>query len=252
MSSFVIKNANVFYNAQDITGFLNSVAMNYESGVQENTVLGVGTRSRVAGLLDGSIDIAGYFEADSDSTGDPDLSFFGEIGSATKGVISVAPDTANEGDRAYVLLCNQGSYNIGGTIGEVAPFNISLPSSGPIMRGILGANGQKTASGNTTSGFTLPALGANDKLIASAHIIHNGGSTPTIDIIVVSDDDGTFGAGTTTRITFAQVTTTSSFQRIEVTPGVVADTDYRVEWTLGGGSPDYNIFVVVGVVPYIA
>ena len=221
--------------------------MGYVSDVQENTVLGVGTRSRLGGLLDSNMEITGYYE----NAAEPDAALFAELGSTTKGVVSISPDTSLEGDTAFSMLFNQANYNLFGAIGEIAPFSSSLQGSGPLVRGILGAVGVKTANGNTTSGFTLPAVGANDLLIGAAHIIHNSGTTPTIDVKIVSDDDGTFGAGSTDVITFAQVTTSSSFQRI-TNAATITDTDYRVEWTVGGTLPNYKIFVVVGVVPYIA
>ena len=245
MASYVTKNAQIFLNEFDITGFLNSVALNYASDVQENTVFGNSTRSRVAGLLDASVDINGYWEADS--LGNPDLEFFTEVGAATRGIVSVAPNTAAENDRAFSLLFNQANYNHGAAIGEVAPFDINVQSGAPLIRGLIGGVGQKIATGNSAN-IVLPAVGVNDTLFASAHIIHNGGSTPTIDIVVKSDADGSFPAGETTRLTFAQVTTSSSFQQLSNTD-TITDTFYRVEWTLSGSSPDYNIFVVLGVVP---
>ncbi len=191
------------------------------------------------------VDINGFWEADS--LGNPDLEFFTEVGAATRGLVSVAPETAAENDRAFSLLFNQANYNHGAAIGEMAPFNINVMSGAPLVRGLIGGVGQKIVTGNSAN-IVLPAVGVNDVLYASAHIIHNGGTTPTIDITVLSDADGTFPAGETLRLTFAQVTTTSSFQQLSST-ATITDTFYRVTWTLSGGSPDYNIFVVLGVVP---
>lgn len=95
MSSFVLKDAEVFINAVDLSDHVLSLTVNYEADLQEDTAMSsTFTRSRVAGLLDWSMDIK--FKQDFDS-GSVDETLFSLVGAAAFAISAMANRTNGVG-----------------------------------------------------------------------------------------------------------------------------------------------------------
>ena len=242
MPSFVILDSKLFYGGYDISGLTNSITLNYNADVPEaNTLGGDGTRSRVAGLLDVSLDADGFV----DQT-EKDSVLFSRIGEVERGVITVGAEDGEVDDIAYFLEAQQGTYNTLGNIGEVAPYSMNASaSSHPLVRGIVQAEGKKTADGTGTV-RDLGALAAGSTLYASLHVVGYKGTNPTLDVKVTSSNAQAFGSPAD-RITFPQVGEAISGQIMTV-KGAVAHRYWRVEWEIGGtDDPEYEIYVAMGV-----
>ncbi len=244
MAAHIIKDAELRLGGRDITGLLNNVAMEYSADLQEDTVLGDDTRSRLSGLASAGITINGFWD------GAADADFFSEIAAASPEVLSVLANGAAEADRAFTAQVLGATYTPGAAIGEVFPFTFETQSSGPLVRGVVGGIGVKLVDGNTAAGINLGALPTGSKLYVALHVLANGGNgSQTLDVTVVSDDNNNFGSGQSTRITFAQVTTVNAAQWLSVS-GAITDPYWRVEWVIGGdsaSSPTFTILVVLGI-----
>ncbi len=239
MTEFVLTNAQVRFGGRDITGILNQISLEANRALPESTVFGQTSVRRVSGVRDANITVNGWW----DSGADLDV-FTQHTGNASE-VLSVVPENATEGSVAYSLQGEQATYNPGAAHGEVFPFSLELQSRNPLIQGRLLGSGTKSATGNS-SPFQLGNVPAGSRVWAALHVTSQAGTSPTIDVILESDSDSAFSGSETTRITFAQVTTTLSAQILSAA-GSITDVHWRLAWTLGGGSPVYDIFAVVGI-----
>lgn len=94
----------------------------------------------------------------------------------------------------------------------------------------------RTASGSTADleGFTLKTLRAQLQVTAFA------GTAPTLDVLIEDSLDG--GTTWNTVGTFAQVTTGSARQVINITAPF--SDRIRVRWTIGGTTPSFTFNVL--------
>lgn len=243
MTSFVMKDTEVYFNEYDITGITNQLACNYSADMQDATVLGLSTRKREPGLLEAGVSLNSFF----DGTDTSHKEFFDQIGNATQGVVSFSGNNPAAGERAFLLPVHSASFDFGGAVGELLPFTSEFASHGPLVRGYVANNGNLTTDGNSAS-FSLGALAdTTEEIYASLHVIGSSGSgNQTLDVSVVSDADGTFDSVSQTRISFTQVTTAINSQ-LKSVAGAITDANWRVEWLVGGtGSPTFDAFIVIG------
>lgn len=255
MAAFVIRDGQVYYNEFNISGLLNSVTIDYTGDVPEANVLsGDGTKRRVSGLIDVAISCPGYVDAS-----DADREIYERIGNVIAGDMSIAPQNPNEGSRAYFLKVHQGTYNILGAIGEVAPFTLDAASNHPLIKGTVGAIGEKGNVGESGAlegngaVMNLGAVPAGSKMYAMLHVISVEGTAPTLDVTVKSATAVGF-ANDTDEISFAQVTSSPTHQLLSV-DGPKTNRFWRVTWEVGGtdgatppvGDSVYEIFVAMGI-----
>lgn len=239
MTEFVLTNAQIRFGGRDLTGILNQVALEANRALPESTVFGQTTVTRASGVRDGSINVNGWWDSGADAD------FFTQHTANAAEVMSVAAENAVEGSVAYSLQGEQANYTPGAAHGEVFAFVLELQSRNPLVQGRLLGSGTKSSTGNS-SPFQLGNVPAGSRVWAALHVTAQAGSTPTIDVILESDASSAFSGSETTRITFAQVGTTLSAQILSAS-GPITDTHWRLAWTLGGGSPVYDIFATVGI-----
>ena len=240
MAAFVIKDGQVYYNEFDISGLLNSVTINYSGDVPEANVLsGDGTKRRVSGLIDVSISCPGYLDASA-----ADKVIYDRIGNVIAGNMSIAPQSPAEGSRAYFLKVNQGTYNILGAVGDVAPFTLDASSNSPLIRGVVGAVGSKDAS---DAGLALEIGEIPDgyKMYAMLHVVEVTGTRPTLSVVVTSDDAKAFGNPSIQTALTMKATGTPTHQLVSL-DGPKTDTFWRVNWIVKAAST-YKIFVALGI-----
>lgn len=159
----------------------------------------------------------------------------------------VTPDTAAVGDRAFfgsTLITD--SKPIGGTVGDMHKSQWKGDAAGvPVVRGqMFKAAGSVTANSASTM-VQLGALSAGQKLYAVMHVLSVSGTSPTLDVIVRSDDNST-PTTPTTRITLTQANAIGA--QIGSVSGAVTDDYWGITWTLGGtGTPTFSFVVGLGI-----
>lgn len=243
MASFVLKDAKVLYDERNISGIINQIALSFNADLQDDTTVDSDTRSRLAGLLNAMVEQEGFFEAADDNN------FFDNTNYGNEGIATIIPDNSgNENVRCFFLKVRQAEYTPGATIGEIFSFSLNMESNSALIKGKVSQDGSETADGEG-SVLNLGAVAAGSTLYAALHVLSvSGGTSPNLDVTIVSDDDGTFDSASTTRITFNQFNAAGS--QFASVAGAITDTHYRAEWTISddsGGSPTFAFVVVIGI-----
>jgi len=236
MAKTVLSDALIVFDGEAIRDSTNAVSIDYGAEELDGTTLADDTRIMVGGLLTAAMGADGFFQAP-----DPDAAFFEQMGAAGK-VITIAPKT-DEGSIGFSLNSVLGSYNPGASVGELLAYSIQAGARDRLVRGPLLANKTGiTASGSGTA-FQVGAATAEQTVFAALHVTKADG-TPTLNLTIESDDASGM-LSPTTRITFDQATAKGS-QFVKLA-GPVADSWWRVNYTIGGTNPDFDFVVLLGI-----
>lgn len=240
MSTFVLTDASVLLGGVGLTGKSNSISLTYEVETQDNTVFGNDTRTNAAGLFALSGEVGGF--TDDSITGS---TIFDAVGAGPSVFQVAAP--GDDGTKGYAFKSMAASTQpLGGSVGEMAADSISLvgKSGAPLVNGtILHALTARTATG-TGTGRELGAVLSTESVYGALNITAASGTTPTLDVIVQSDDNSDFTTPTT-RLTFSQQTAAGADWQSAA--GAITDTHWRVSFTIGGTSPSFTFQVLVGI-----
>ena len=161
--------------------------------------------------------------------------------------ISVAPAGQTAGDIAYAFKGTQFQYNpLEAAVGELAMATVSgMGSDSPVVRGAL-MNPPATAITTTADGAgqQLGAVVAGQSMFAALHVLSASGTSPTLDVVIQSDDNSGF-TSPVTRITMAQATgITSEWSSVA---GAITDDYLRATLTVGGTTPSFTYALVLGI-----
>jgi hypothetical protein len=239
MPAFILKDGKFILNGYDLSGFVRSMDLSLSTAEIDVTTIDQDSIKKIGGLEDLSISAEGFFEAGVDK---PDELFGSNLGSNVN--FAVAADNG-KGNFAYFGGGLETNYSIFGAVGEAAPFQFT--GSGTETKHVKGTIEDPgttaiTANGNTT-GFELGAVTSSQKLYAAIFVFTPSGTSPTLDVKVQSDDNSSFTSATD-RITFTQATGRTS--EIKTADGAITDTHYRFNYTVGGSTPSFTIFGIIG------
>ncbi|SCL43270.1 hypothetical protein GA0074692_6798 [Micromonospora pallida] len=136
----ILKNVRFFAGAADMTGQANKVEISPEAEEKDVTTFGSYDpatdrvwKQVVAGLKSSKGNASGFWQA-----GDPGL--VDDAAWAALGGMSawtICPRGAAVGDPAYVTRALQGSYQLLGAPGDIAPWSAAWSSSYPVGRGVV-------------------------------------------------------------------------------------------------------------------
>lgn len=240
---YVQTNVRLFVGGADLTSRSNKVE--WAAAVEDKDSTNYGSnawKERIGGLGEFTVMGAGQWEA-GDSTKIDDVAF-AAMGAAN--AVTTCPSGAAVGNVAWLANTIGEKYNLGGPVGDVAPWTLEAPGTWPPPRGtVLHDPGTpRTSTGNGT-GVQYVAASSSQFLYATLHVLSVAGTgPPTLAVVVQSSVDNTFAAPTT-RITFT--TTSSVGGQILRLAGPITDTWYRVTWTITGGSPSFLFLATVGI-----
>lgn len=243
MSKFVLLNARLFVGGADLTSASNKLELATEVEDKETTTFGSGGwKEFIGGLAATEISGEGTWEA-----GDPGLvddAAFAALGGV--GAWTTCPDNANVSSLSYFTSALEASYQLGGSIGDVAPWTAGAKSSWPLVRGsIAHPPGTARTTTGTGTGQQLGALSSAQQLYASLHVLSvSGTGSPTITVEIESDDAAGFPSPVT-RLSFAAATARGS--QILRVAGPFTDTYWRPKWTISGTSPSFLFVVAFGI-----
>jgi hypothetical protein len=172
------------------------------------------------------------------------------VGLSTLGTavpISLLPAGKTGGGVAYAFNATQFAYTpLESTAGELAMAKVSGNGTGAAVRGTL-MNAPGTPITTTGAGATARQLGAipaGSKMYGALHVIAASGTSPTMDVVVQSDDSGAMSSPTS-RMVFSQATgITSEWLPLE---GPITDDYWRASITIGGTTPSFNYVLVLGI-----
>lgn len=113
----------------------------------------------------------------------------------------------------------------------------------PLVRGLFATKQTVTVTGNGT-GHNLGAVSAAQHVYGSVHFLTAGGTTPSITVVLESDDNSGFTTATTVATFTAATTRTAQITRVA---GAITDTWWRYRWTVSGTSPSFQVRGFLGI-----
>jgi hypothetical protein len=135
MAKFVLKNAFLSIDGNDVSDHVESLTINYSAETPEKTAMGDNSLTRLPGLKDSSVDA--NFRQDF-AAGNVDAILFPLVGAAAFPVI-IRPDAGAKGAANPEFTGNflLASYNpLGGSVGDVAAAPVTMVADGDLARGV--------------------------------------------------------------------------------------------------------------------
>ncbi|MET7514071.1 hypothetical protein ABZS88_11425 [Streptomyces sp. NPDC005480] len=244
MTKFVLTDVRLFTAGADLTGASNKVEVSAETEDKETTnYASQGWKEVIGGLS--SAEIAGEGQWEAGDPGKVDDAAWAQLGGT--GPWSIGPAGAAVGSLTYFTNALRCDYTLGESVGEVAPWTSTGKSSWPLVRGQFAhpPGTARTATGTGTA-LNLGAVPAGKRLYAALHVLSVAGTaTPTVTARIESDDTAGF-ASPTTRLTFAAATAAGG-QILRTDGTAIADTFYRLAWTITGTGPSFMFASTVGI-----
>ena len=160
--------------------------------------------------------------------------------------VTVGLEGATVDTKAMLFLTRLLQYRTPGVVGTLLPFDIAASGQGtPGVFGYLMGLGSKTSTANGTA-IQLGTLDTGETMYAALHVISASGTSPTLDVVIASDNDSGFASGVT-RITFAQKVAAGSEWKSLAGP-IATDDWWRATWTIGGtDTPTFDVVIAVGI-----
>ena len=211
----------------EVTTDHNQCQLDRTKDVVMSTTFGSSSHTYLSGLKSATYSLQGYFDADGTSAID-DVYHAQWVASGAQVTTIMNPGSAT----AYSLEGIHSDYRpFGGTIGDMAAFQIDGSGTGDSFHGeVFEAGTSARSTSSNSSGSQITGITTGEKGRAALHVIATTGS-PTLDVTIESDDNGSFTTPTTV-LTFTQATAqTAEFLS---TSAATSDDYWRAAWTFGG------------------
>jgi hypothetical protein len=135
MAKFAATDYKVTINGTNFSTNLNSVELALESDDLETTAFGGEFRTRIGGLKSGSITL--QFMQDF-AAASVDATLFPLFNTLATVVITPTSGTVNSSNPSYTAVALVNSYTpFASSVGDIATFSITLPTSGTVTRGTV-------------------------------------------------------------------------------------------------------------------
>ncbi len=232
MAATVLKDVRLLVGGYEVTSDHNTVALNMLRPPVPKPSFGIDSNVYLPGLVKADYSLDGWFDSGGSANKQIDDIKFAQIDGSTSNVLTiVAPDGAVDAV-AYSFESIDSAYApFGGSIGDIAAFNVSGSSTGDVLRGIVIEAGTTARSATvTTAEYTLGDIVAGEILYASLHVIATTGS-PTLNVVIQSDELTGF-ADPTPHITFPEASAIGDGFLSSTT--TTTDTLWRAVATYGG------------------
>ncbi|HYE59021.1 MAG TPA: hypothetical protein VD948_10970 [Rhodothermales bacterium] len=237
----IVNKARSFYlGSLSLAGNINSLNIDHTAPeVEVTNFASSGNSEYLGGIAKHTWGFEGFWEA-AGSLGDPDAELRSRIGLTNTATATLA-NPAVAGDVAYFSSGLTTKYDMGGSIGAAARMSMSLTGTDALVRGRVIETVTRTSTGNSAA-YQLGAVSATQRLFVAVHVIAASG---TLDLLITSDNAEGFPSATT-RFTVPQFTAIGSYYSA-TTAGAITDDWYRVQATVGGGSPSFQYIVSLGI-----
>jgi hypothetical protein len=240
MSNTVLTNAGLWVAEYNLAGDANMLSLGAAAELLDDTVIGDSFRSRCGGLKKFAFAAEGFWNDVADAYA------FADVGLSNVPV-TIAPAATTAGSTAFVGLMSQGDYTPhNASVGELSKFSISGEGVGlPIARGQVLANATVGASGTGTA-CLIGAASAGQTVCMALHVLSMSGTSPTLAVVVQSDDNVGFTSPVTVA-TFATASAGTNLFQFASVAGPRADTYYRVSYTVTGTGPSISFVAALGL-----
>lgn len=236
MAKAIIRNAAIWLDGYDLQRGANRIDIEGSSDVIDVTCFADTSRVKVLDTPQASISAAGYMDSVFEKA------LFDSWG--VQGLALTAAFKKLAGEIAFVADVQDGRYNTVLGRGQAMGFTLACEVGvGGFGRGrVLHVGSGVTATG-TGTGQLMRAIGTGFKAVASLHVTSVAGTTPTLTVIIESDDN----VGFTSPVTQATFTTTNVVDgETKAIVGPKPDTYWRAKWTITGTLPVFDFAVALG------
>lgn len=228
MSTIALLNAFSYVDGRDFTADTNQISLNMEAAALDKTTFrSSGWTEVLGGLKTSTFDQNGFWQA---GTGQVDPDAFTNL--ATRNRVHTMGPVEAEQNTAYMWQAGHFTYQLLGTLGEMAPF--TLQSQGTdgvgVVRGQLAKElGNVSATGATGSAVNLGAGSAGDYLYMAFHVFSAG---TTISAKIESDTAEAFSSpADVVDATVGPITTTGGTWMTRVDASAITDSWFRLNVT---------------------
>lgn len=216
----------------------------------DQTAFGDVTRRHLGGLLSHALEGEGYQSYGANEIEDV---LRQQVGAPGGTVYTITPEGGALGEEAYFGVTLVTAHKpLGGQVGEIHKFTFSgVGANGyRCVKGQLFKPEGNTTSSGTSTGVQLGPVAAGQRVYASLHVFSVSGTNPTLDVVVESDDNGSFTSDTD-RVTLAQatgITPAAGGVQFASAAGAITDEHWRIGHTIGGtDTPTFSFVVAVGI-----
>lgn len=242
MSITALMNARIWIAEHDLVDDTNEVTVDWEAAELDRTTFGSGgKRVLVGGIESVQFNVKGFLNFAASQS---DAALSAVLGQTGK-VVTVAADSS-AGSTAVFAKAMKSKLQRGAKVGDLSMFDGTLSGSAKpgLVEGVLLAAEQTVTSSTNVSGIQHGAVASGESAYAALHVFAASGSSPTLDVKIQSDDNGSF-TSPTDRITFTQAgDVTSEWGSVA---GAITDDYWRVVATVGGSSPSFTFAVSFGI-----
>lgn len=136
-------------DALALTGYFTNGQVSKSAQAVNVTTFGNDDKVFIAGLEEGSINLAGLFDAGASAS---DVALHNALGAASGKIITVGYGGTTVGNRASLLQAREASYNINGSVNDAVRLAATFTGDGPVRNGVsLHALEAETAAMDETS-----------------------------------------------------------------------------------------------------
>lgn len=233
--AYVMTDAGILVDQYNLSGDMNSVALEESAEAKDATTFGQTTRVHKGGLLEVQLRAEGLVNHNGTNGADDVLP--GMVGNTQSvHVVTVAPQGLTEGNLAYLFAASLARYQFGARMGDLNAFSLeaaavrTIAGTGTrprLARGQILLSTGKTAGGSGTV-FQLGAVSSTQRVYVGLHVVANVVGLPSFRLLSAPNN----WASPTTRITL----TPGTVADYKVLAGPVTDTYWRADWDFSGTS----------------
>jgi hypothetical protein len=240
MGVYVIKSPKILIDGVDVSCKTNSMNLTIDCDMLDKTVYcSSGGREYIPGLITWALDYSGFYSAGDN---DVDDTTFERIGVDSLSSFLIGPtNTVTTGDLAYFGTANKATYTPLGSVGDIAPFAVTLQGEGRPCNGTIIVHQTIATTSGYTEVYELNGLETGQQLQTILQLTNFSGAGNMTFVLDVSCTSG-FGSGVT-EVPYTVLTGEGA----SYVSSALSSTDkkfYRVDYaTSGPSSVDATIAV---------
>ncbi len=232
----ILTNAGLWIAGYDLQSNLNAIAISAEAQAEDVTTFGDPNRTYAVGVKRALYSGAGLLDAPAEAELQTDW------GLSNLALTIAKATTINS--VAFVGKVLLGQLQQSRSVN--APWTFSL--NGEMCdrgfgRGRVMENQAAVTATGTGTGRQLRAISSGFKAFATLHVLSVSGTTPSLTVILESDDNSGF-TSPATRATFTAATLVGG-QHTSV-DGPITDDYWRFKWTVSGTTPSFAFVCALG------
>lgn len=235
------KDGTLLVDEFDFSGVVVAVDIRIGQNNAEATAFADLAMVKVEGQPGWTLDADGLWSSSSPAY---DSEIFTDL-TAVNRLLMYMPLGRTDGGRCFMARSQITNAPISSDTGSQVALDVSWLGNDDMPFGyVLDTETAEESSGNGTA-YQVGAISSSQLGVGFLHVLSRSGSSPTLDVVIASDNAEGFSSATA-RISFTRATAATS-QRVTVA-GAVTDDWWRVQTTVGGSSPSFSFVCGFGIV----